>query len=120
VEIDTKQAAGAPPAHPLEAYAGTWKDPWYGDITIETRTTGRGRSRKTVLWLAFSRTPALQGPLEPYDGETLRTRFPDKREEDLFMTFDLMSDGRASATMKGVSPDIDFSYDYQNLRLTRV
>jgi len=120
VEIDAKQAAGAPPAHPLEAYAGTWKDPWYGDITIETRTTGRGRSRKTVLWLAFSRTPALQGPLEPYDGETLRTRFPDKREEDLFMTFDLMSDGRASATMKGVSPDIDFSYDYQNLRLTRV
>lgn len=120
VEIDAKQAAGSPPAQALEAYAGTWRDPWYGDITIETRTTGRGRNRTTGLWLAFSRTPALQGPLEPYDGETLRTRFPDKREEDLFMTFDLTPGGPATATMKGVSPDIDFSYDYQNLRLTRV
>ena len=118
--IDAKQAQGSAPAHPLEAYAGTWRDPWYGDITIETRTTGRGRNAKTGLWLAFSRTPALKGPLEPYDGETMRTRFTDKREEDLFITFDLKSDGTATATMKGVSPDIDFSYDYQDLRLTRV
>ena len=120
VEIDAKQKAGAAPARPLEAYAGTWRDPWYGDIVIETRTTGRGRNRKTGLWLAFSRTPALKGPLEPYDGETMRTRFPDLREEDLFITFDLKADGTATATMKGVSPDIDFSYDYQDLRLTRV
>ena len=119
-EIDAKQKAGAAPAHPLEAYAGTWRDPWYGDITIETRTTGRGRNRKTGLWLAFSRTPALKGPLEPYDGEMMRTRFTDRREEDLFITFDLKADGTATATMKGVSPDIDFSYDYQDLRLTRV
>lgn len=118
--IDAKQAQGAAPAHPLEAYAGTWRDPWYGDITIETRTTGRGRNAKTGLWLAFSRTPALKGPLEPYDGETMRTRFVDKREEDLFITFALNPDGAATATMKGVSPDIDFSYDYQDLRLTRV
>lgn len=118
--IDAKQAQGAALAQPLEAYAGTWRDPWYGDITIETRKTGRGRNAKTGLWLAFSRTPALKGPLEPYDGETMRTRFVDKREEDLFITFALKPDGTATATMKGVSPDIDFSYDYQDLRLTRV
>jgi hypothetical protein len=110
-EIDAKQVAGAPPSLPLTAYAGTWRDPWYGDIVIEMRNGS--------LWLSFSRTPALQGPLEPYDGETLRTRFPDTREEDAFITFTL-EDGRpAQATMKGVSPDIDFSYDYQDLRLTR-
>ena len=35
------------------------------------------------------------------------------------MTF-AMEDGRpVSATLKGVSPDIDFSYDYQDLRLRR-
>ena len=34
VEIDAKQAAGAPPSMPLDAYAGTWRDPWYGDIVI--------------------------------------------------------------------------------------
>lgn len=120
VEIDAKQAAGAPPSMPLEAYAGTWRDPWYGDIVIEPRTEGRGRNRKSGLWLRFTHTPALQGWLEPYDGETFRTRFPDKREEDAFVTFNIATAKPATATLKGVSPDIDFSYDYQDLRLTRV
>ncbi|WP_024355160.1 serine hydrolase [Brevundimonas naejangsanensis] len=120
VEIDAKQAAGAPPSMPLEAYAGTWRDPWYGDIVIEPKTEGRGRNRKSGLWLHFTHTPALQGWLEPYDGETFRTRFPDKREEDAFVTFSIATAKPATATVKGVSPDIDFSYDYQDLRLTRV
>ena len=119
-EIDAKQAAGAAPSMPLEAYAGTWRDPWYGDITIERKTEGRGRNRRTGLWLTFTHTPALQGWLEPYDGETFRTRFPDKREEDAFVTFNIQTAKPATATMKGVSPDIDFSYDYQDLKLTRV
>ena len=120
VEIDAKQAAGAPPSMPLDAYVGTWRDPWYGDIVIEPKIEGRGRNRKSGLWLAFTHTPALQGWLEPYDGETFRTRFPDKREEDAFITFNIMTAKPATATVKGVSPDIDFSYDYQDLRLTRV
>ncbi|HAL07327.1 MAG TPA: serine hydrolase [Brevundimonas sp.] len=120
VEIDAKQAAGAAPSLPLEAYAGTWRDPWYGDIVIEPKTEGRGRNRKSGLWLRFTHTPALQGWLEPYDGETFRTRFPDKREEDAFVTFNVTTAKPATATVKGVSPDIDFSYDYQDLRLTRV
>ncbi len=120
VEIDAKQAAGAAPSLPLEAYAGTWRDPWYGDIVIEPKTEGRGRNRKSGLWLRFTHTPALQGWLEPYDGETFRTRFPDRREEDAFVTFNIATAKPATATVKGVSPDIDFSYDYQDLRLTRV
>lgn len=119
-EIDAKQAAGAAPSMPLDAYAGTWRDPWYGDIVIAPKTEGRGRNRKSGLWLTFTHTPALQGWLEPYDGETFRTRFPDKREEDAFVTFAILTAKPATATMKGVSPDIDFSYDYQDLRLTRV
>ena len=119
-EIDAKQAAGAPPSMPLDAYAGTWRDPWYGDIVIAPKTRGRGRDRKPGLWLTFTHTPALQGWLEPYDGETFRTRFPDKREEDAFVTFHIQTAKPATATMKGVSPDIDFSYDYQDLRLTRI
>jgi len=110
--IDAKQKAGAAPSLPLADYAGVWRDPWYGDILIRT-------TREGGLTLSFSRTPALSGPLEAYDGETMRTRFTDRREEDLFITF-AMEDGRpATARMKGVSPDIDFSYDFQDLRLTR-
>ncbi|WP_339913601.1 serine hydrolase [uncultured Brevundimonas sp.] len=112
VEIDAKQAAGAAPSLPLSAYAGTWRDPWYGDVTIE--------ARDLQLWLSFTHNPALQGPLEPYDGDMMRTRFPDTREEDAFVTFEI-EDGRpVRATVKGVSPDIDFSYDYQDLKLVRV
>lgn len=110
-EIDAKQAAGAPPSLPLDAYAGTWRDPWYGDIVVSRRGDG--------LWLDFTHTPALKGPLEPYDGETMRTRFPDKREEDVFITFALENGRPATATMKAVSPDADFSYDFHDLRLTR-
>ncbi len=111
-EIDAKQAAGAAPSLPLEAYAGTWRDPWYGDIVVSQRGGG--------LWLDFTRSYALKGPLEPYDGETLRTRFPDKREEDVFITFKLENGRPATATMKAVSPDADFSYDFHDLRLTKV
>lgn len=111
VQIDAKQAAGAPPALPLQDYAGSWRDPWYGDIVISVRDGG--------LWLDFTRSNALKGPLEPYDAETFRTRFPDRREEDVFITFQIDDGHAATATMKGVSPDIDFSYDYQDLRLTR-
>ena len=120
VEIDAKQAAGAAPALPLSAYAGTWRDAWYGDIIISERVEGRGRNRKAGLWVSFSHTPALKGWLEPYDGETFRTRFGDKREEDAFFTFVSEGGKPVSATLKGVSPDIDFSYDYQNLSLKKV
>ncbi|MHC3127574.1 beta-lactamase [Brevundimonas sp. GN22] len=120
VEIDAKQAAGAKPSLALDAYGGTWRDPWYGDIVIAPKTEGRGRNRKSGLWVSFTHTPALKGWLEPYDGETFRTRFPDKREEDAFFTFEIENGQPVRATLKGVSPDIDFSYDYQNLRLTKV
>jgi len=119
VEIDAKQKAGAKPSLPLSAYAGTWRDPWYGDIIITQRTEGQGRRAKTSLWVSFSHTPALKGLLEPYDGETFRTRFADKREEDAFFTFVIEGGQPVSATLKGVSPDIDFSYDYQNLSLAK-
>jgi CubicO group peptidase (beta-lactamase class C family) len=110
--IDARQAAGTRPSLPLEAYAGTWRDPWYGDVTIEAKDGG--------LWMAFTHTPTLKGPVEPYDGETMRTRFLDKREEDLLVTFALENGRPKTATMKALSPDADFSYDYQDLRLTKV
>ncbi|HYC68082.1 serine hydrolase [Brevundimonas sp.] len=119
-EIDAKQAAGAPPSLPPHAYAGTWRDPWYGDIVIETRTIRREGSTYTTLWLDFTHTPALKGPLEAYDGDTFRTRFPDKREEDTFVTFKIENGAPVSATMKAVSPDADFSYDFHDLRLSKV
>ncbi len=119
-EIDAKQAAGARPPLHLVAYEGTWRDPWYGDIIIREQDYGRGQHHRPGLWVTFTHTPALKGWLEPYDGNTFRTRFTDKREEDAFFIFEVENGLAVRATLKGVSPDIDFSYDYQNLRLTKV
>ena len=112
VRIDAEQAAGAAPSLPLSAYAGTWRDPWYGDVEIHAHGEG--------LHLAFTRSSALNGPLEPFDGDKFRTRFPDRREEDAFVTFELENGAPVRARVAGVSPDIDFSYDYQDLRLIKV
>jgi len=119
-EIDAKQAAGARPPLHLAAYEGTWRDPWYGDIIIREQDYGRGQHHRPGLWVTFTHNPALKGWLEPYDGNTFRTRFTDKREEDAFFIFEVENGLAVRATLKGVSPDIDFSYDYQNLRLTKV
>lgn len=123
--IDAKQATGARSSLPLEAYAGTWRDPWYGDIAISTthsryRAANGQRASSFSLTLSFTHTPTLSGVLEPYDGDTFRTRFGDKREEDLLITFVIENGRPITATMKALSPDADFSYDYQDLRLTRV
>ncbi|CAN5327042.1 serine hydrolase [soil metagenome] len=112
IQIDARQTAGTTPSLPPGAYAGTWRDPWYGDVTIQPQGSG--------LTLAFTHTPSLKGPLEPYDGETMRTRFTDRREEDLLITFAIEDGQPTTATMKALSPDADFSYDYQDLKLTRV
>lgn len=107
---------GAKPRMPLEAYAGVYRDPWYGTVTIALVGKGRGKA----LTVSFDKTPALRGKLEPFDGETFKTVFDDRTQEDAFFTFDLKDGKAVSALVKAVSPLADFSYDYQDLRLTRV
>lgn len=117
----TPASGGAKPSLPLEAYAGVYRDPWYGTVTISVvAPSGKKGGKAKGLHVSFDKTPALRGKLEPFDGEVFRTVFDDRTQEDAFFTFDL-KDGRVvSALVKAVSPLADFSYDYQDLRLTRV
>jgi len=42
-------------------------------------------------------------------------------EADAFALFNLDEEGRAQEIrMKGISPDIDFSYDFQDLHFSRI
>lgn len=106
---------GAKPSLPLAAYAGVYRDPWYGTVTISLV----GKGKKQALKVSFDKTPALRGALEPFDGETFKTVFEDRTQEDAFFTFDLKDGKVVSALVKAVSPLADFSYDYQDLRLTK-
>jgi hypothetical protein len=99
------------PPLPLASYAGTYVDPWYGNVTV---TFDGGR-----LVVHFERTPSLVGDLDhwQYDTFVVRWRDPELRA-DAFMTFALDPNGRIEEVkMKAVSPATDFSFDFQDLLL---
>lgn len=100
--------AKAGPSLPLAHYAGTYADPWYGNIEIAQLKSG--------LTIDFKSTPRMGGRLDHWQYDTFITRFNDKTIEPAYVTFGLDADGKVERiTMKPVSPLADFSYDYQDL-----
>ena len=111
--VDTRAAAPARvgPSEALDAYVGTYKDKWYGDIVV-----GRSGSHLTI---DFRSTPRMSGSLDHWQYDSFVTRFTDRTIEPAFVTFALDLDGRVShVTLKPVSPTADFSFDYQDLDFT--
>lgn len=101
------------PSLPLARYAGTYADPWYGNIEVGVS--------KGSLTIDFKPTPRMGGTLEHWQYDTFITRLDDKTIEPAFVTFGLDADGRVERiTMKPVSPLADFSYDYADLLFTPV
>ena len=96
---------------PLERYAATYEDAWYGDIGL---TLEQGK-----LVMKFSRTPSLVGDLEHWQHDTFVVRWRDRElRADAFVTFALNPDGSVDqAKMRAVSAATDFSFDFQDLLL---
>lgn len=104
------RAAGSRPSLPLEKYAGSYNDAWYGPITI--------RMENGSLVITFDHTPSMIGDLQPWQYDTFKAHWRDRIIEDAFVTFALKADGTIdSARMAAVSPLADFSFDYQDLLL---
>jgi CubicO group peptidase (beta-lactamase class C family) len=103
--------AGSRPSLPLDGYARTYRDPWYGDVIVER--AGRG------LVLRFSRTPQLIGDLEHWQHDSFIVRWRDRTlNADAFLAFSLDADGAVrEARMEAISPQTDFSFDFHDLRL---
>lgn len=100
--------SSAGPSLPLDAYTGTYADPWYGNIEVSKSSKG--------LTIDFKSTPRMAGTLEHWQYDTFVTRFVDSTIEPASVTFNLDPDGKIErVTMKPVSPLADFSYDYQDL-----
>ncbi|MCP3101144.1 serine hydrolase [Myxococcus sp. K15C18031901] len=102
------------PSLPLEAYAGKFRDPWYGDVTLVRE------GEKLVL--RFGRTPGLVGDLEHWQYDTFVARWRDRSlNADAFVSFTLKPDGSlGEMRMQPVSPLTDFSFDFQDLRFAPV
>jgi CubicO group peptidase (beta-lactamase class C family) len=109
-KAEAARAAGSRPSLPLEKYAGTYNDAWYGPITIRVENGG--------LVMTFDHTPTMIGDLQPWQHDTFKSRWRDRTIEDAFVTFALNPDGTIdNARMAAVSPLADFSFDYQDLLL---
>jgi CubicO group peptidase (beta-lactamase class C family) len=105
---------GDHPAIAYENYLGTYRDPWFGSVKI---TLKDGQP-----WFRSLRSPKLTGPMFHYRANAFAIRWEIRElDADAFAIFSLDEEGKSQTmTMKGISPDIDFSYDFQDLCFERV
>ncbi len=97
-----------------ENYIGVYEDKWFGKITVSMKDN--------QLWFTSHRSPKLNGPMAYYKANSfaIKWEFQDMNG-DAFAMFALDEEGKAqSIKMKGISPNIDFSFDFQDLDLQRV
>jgi hypothetical protein len=104
--------------HPLKIdfgiYAGRYRDPWLGDITI---STANGK-----FYFASKRSPKLSGEMFPFKENSFVVKWNDRSmDADAFLIFRLNENGMAEGIkMKAISPLTDFSYDFQDLDFTKL
>jgi len=110
-ETAAARNAESRPSLPLKAYAGRYVDAWYGDVTIEPAGDG--------LAIRFEHSPSLVGDLEHWQYDTFLVRWRDRElRADAFLTFALNAEGAVDRiSMKPASPEVDFSFDFQDLDL---
>ena len=106
--------ANAKPSLPIASYAGTYRDPWYGDVKIAME------GGKPII--RFTKTADLVGTLEPWQNDTFVIKWHQRwLNADAFLNFSLDADGKIrEARMEPISPMTDFSFDFQDLRLVPV
>jgi CubicO group peptidase (beta-lactamase class C family) len=95
-------------------YTGIYEDKWFGKIEVFLK--------EGQLWFKSFRSPKLNGPMQLYKVNTfaIKWEYQDMNCDALAM-FSLDEEGRGvSIKMKGISPNIDFSFDFQDLDLQRV
>ena len=96
------------PSLPVDRYAGTYVDPWYGKLLVSA--AGKG------LNVNFATTPGMNGRLKHWQYDTFVTEFDDPSIEPAYLTFAIGAAGEVTGiTAKAVSPIADFSFDYHHL-----
>jgi CubicO group peptidase (beta-lactamase class C family) len=107
----TSRDSASHPSLALAKYAGRYSDALYGDVTIAMEGDH--------LVLRFSHSPAFVGDLSYWQHETFKATWRIRNLADAYVTFTVKPDGSIDHfTMAAVSPDADFSFDYQDLVFT--
>ncbi len=108
---DAKRPEGGP-SLPLAAYAGRYRDPWYGDIVV--------KERGGALHIDFAPHPQFASRLDAWGTDAFRTRMTPGKGEDAVVSFAVAGGKVTAVTMKALSPLADFSYDYHHLAFAPV
>lgn len=97
-----------------EDYIGVYEDKWFGKC--EVFMNGE------KLWFKSYRSPKLNGQMKYYNANTFAISWEYRGfDADAFALFTLDENGKSqSIKMKGISPNIDFSFDFQDLDLVRI
>jgi len=98
----------------LNNYIGIYQDKWFGKVELFMKDK--------QLWFKSYRSPKLNGPVYYYQANTFAVKWEyQDMNADAFIIFSLDEKGKAQGiTMKGISPTIDFSFDFQDLDFYRV
>ncbi len=96
-----------------EDFIGIYEDSWFGKIEVFEKDKN--------LWFKSYRSPKLNGPMAFYNANTFAIKWEyQAMNADALAIFSLDETGKAqSIKMKGISPNIDFSFDFQDLDLKR-
>lgn len=102
------------PEKGLETYVGTFRDPWFGKLTIENTSNG--------LVVQAHRSTRLKGKLIPYKNNVFIAQWDDRSlEADAYLRFSESTAGRPdSISLQAVSPLTDFSFDFEDLQFRRI
>jgi CubicO group peptidase (beta-lactamase class C family) len=95
-------------------YLGRYKDNWFGEVVVYEKDGN--------LWFKSLRSPKLEGEMKFYKANTFAIAWEYQDMDcDAFISFQLDENGNGtSASMKGISPAIDFSFDFQDLDLIKI
>lgn len=95
-------------------FVGIYQDNWFGNVEVFLKDG--------QLWFKSLRSPKLTGQMQFYKANAFAIKWAyQDMNADAFAVFSLDEEGRAERIrMKGISPNIDFSFDFQDLDLLRV
>lgn len=95
-------------------YTGVYEDKWFGKVEVFMKNE--------QLWIRSYRSPKLNGAMQYYKANAFAVKWAyQDMNADALAIFSLDEEGKAQRIqMKGISPDIDFSFDFQDLDLRRV
>lgn len=95
-------------------FTGTYQDPWFGKVRIYKKDSS--------LFFLADRSPGLDGEIFWYKANTFVVKWKDRSmDANAFLLLEQDYNGNPSGfTMKAISPLTDFSFDFHDLKFTKI